>query len=367
MKISNISLPEVYRESQDFRFFCSWFENALQETKYDIENLYDCYDPLRCKEGILWMLADTMGYIYDDRLPASFNRLVLMYFMSMIYNRGSRDGMILAGEVNLAQFRIKMVAEGYTDSEGTVHPPNEMLYDRLDDATIPVNSVSVTPHPDKGYIDMVYFSTETPVDACVEYVRPVGMYIFSSSGVRFDANTKISIDARLTDRRDMKMSIGPTFIGHYSRNDYARLQKETGNGDPSTDPRQGVWYSNSVYEGQTDPKINAGYRSLFSLQTSNNEEIVMSLLPPIFSLGYGPQDVNVTYPDDYLSEHDPPDWNLRYDYTTDMENSVSEGQIVQEDSQPIVSTIDPGTSADVLHPNPAVNPIMARLGDAMSE
>ena len=158
MKINNISLPEAYLESQDFRFFRSWFDNALQVVKYDIENLFDCYDPLRCKSDLLWMLADTMGYVYDDRLPVSFNRLVLIYFMSMIYTRGSRDGMILAAETNLAQFRIKMVADGYTDSEGVEHPSQEILYDRLEDTSIPVNSVSVIPHPAEGYIDMVYFA-----------------------------------------------------------------------------------------------------------------------------------------------------------------------------------------------------------------
>lgn len=356
MKISNISLPEVYRESQDFRFFCSWFETSLQEVKYDIENLYDCYDPLRCKSELLWMLADTMGYVYDDRLPTSFNRLVLLYFMSMIYNRGSQNGMILAAEVNLAQFKLKMIAEGYTDSHGTVHPENPILYDRLEDTSIPVNAVSVTPHPDLGYIDLVYFTDSTPIDACIEYVRPVGMFVFANAGVKMESDTKIYIDARLTDNRDMKMSIGPTFVGHYSRNDYARLQRE------GTDPRDGVWDSNSVYERTTDPKIKAGLRSLFSLQMSNNEEIVMSLLPPVFSLGFGPQSVDVTYPDDYLKHTDKPNWNLRYDYTTDSENTE-----LATDTQLAVQTIDPSTSTDVLHPDPQINPIMTQLGDPLSE
>lgn len=356
MNIKNISLPEAYRESQDFRFFCSWFDNALQETKYDIENLYDCYDPLRCKADLLWMLADTMGYVYDDRLPTAFNRLVLIYFMSMIYLRGSQNGMILAAETNLAQFNLKMLADGYTDKDGVQHPPEPILYDRLEDLSIPVNSVSVTPHPDMGYIDIVYFSMNKPIDACIEYVRPVGMFAFTSEGVKFESNTKISIDARLTDSKDMNMSIGPTFVGHYSRNDYARMQRS------GTDPRANVWYRNSIFEGVTDPKIKAGLRSLFSLQTSNNENIILSLIPPIFSLGYGPQSVDVTYPDSYLKDGDPPNWNLRYDNATDLLNFD-----VASDHDLAVSTIDPSTTTDILHPDPAVNPIMSHLGDPMSE
>ena len=357
MKISNISLPEAYLDSQDFRFFCSWFENALQVLKYDIENLCDCYDPLRCKSDLLWMLADTMGYVYDDRLPVSFNRLALVYFMSMIYHRGSRDGMILAAETNLAQFRINLDANGYTDSQGIEHQGKEILYDRLDDTSIPVNSVSVIPHPDKGYIDLVYFSEKEPIDACIEYVRPVGMYLFSGVGVTMNANAKICVDARLTDQRDMKMSIGPTFVGHYSRNDYARLQKEP----TQNDKRQDVWRTNSVYEGETDPEINPGLRSLFSLQTSNNEETVIALLPTIFSLGFTPQTVDETFPDDYREHPNPPEWNLRYDSTTDEEISP-----MAMDEFPVVQTIKPD-SADILHPNPAVNPVMAQLGDAMAD
>ena len=48
----------------------------------------------------------------------------------------------------------------------------------------------------EGYIDVVYFSAEKPIDACIEYVRPLGMYCFQNSGVRVDSRTKISIVER---------------------------------------------------------------------------------------------------------------------------------------------------------------------------
>lgn len=361
MQINDISLPEVYKESQDFRFFCTWFENALQQTKYDIENLYDCYDPLRCKNELVWMLADTMGYVYDDRLPMSFNRLVLLYFMSMIYNRGGRDGLILAAQVNLAQFKILLEASGYTDSYGVVHEPVETALDRLDDPSIPVYSVSVTPHPESGYIDLVYFSTDIPIDACTEYVRPVGMFLFQNKGVRMDANTKIYVDARLTDTKDMKMSIGPTFVGHYSRNDYARLQRTVGE-FIADDSRNPVWYRNSVSEAAPNLDIHPGYRSLMSLQLSNNEEVMRSLISPIFSLGFKPQDVYTTFPDNYLKIPDPPNWNLRYDFVTDVLNTPQ-----STDGDLSVSTVDPDRTTDIMNPRPAVNPPMTKLGDSMSE
>lgn len=343
MQIEKIPVPEVYKESADFRFFLKWFSKCLSQIQYDIENTLDCYDPLRCKKDLLWLLGNTMGYKYDNRLIAAFNRLVLIYFMSMIRSRGSKDGMMLAAEVNLAQFNLNNKA----NSDG-------ILEDRLEDTSIPVNSAYVTAHPDDGYIDVVYFSTELPVDACIEYVRPIGMYCFQHPGVRFSANTKISVDAKLTDSENISSKIGPTRIGHYSRNDYARMQRS------ADDSRQLGWQRNSKVE---DRNVNMGLRSLHSLQLANNDEVVKSLLgDKIFSIGFGPDNVDVTYSDDYLKypyqdkysddsivSNKP--WNLRYDKA--LEESISTD----------VSTVDSGT---IIAPVPAVNPVMGKIGDAIS-
>lgn len=364
MNIKDISLPEVYKSSADFRFFCTWFENALSKIKYDTENLLDLYDCLRCPEELLWMLGDTIGYKYDDRLPAAFNRLVILYFMSMIRNKGSKDGVTLAAEVNLAQFSINEYGK-----------KSNILYNRLEDTSIPVNSAYVTPHTSDGYIDIVYFSSNKPVDACIEYVRPLGMYVFQSAGVRYDARTKVSVDSRLTNTNDLGVSVGPTHVGHYRRDDYARMQRN------DDDTRQGVWYRNSsaedaskgdgTYGSGTTDDINPGYRSLYSLQLSNNEHVVAALIPEaaqIFSIGYGPQDVDTYYAADYLKNPNKPKnysyddysnrsdvvnkpWNLRYD------------KAAEESLSPDVYTIDSG---DIMNPKPAVNPVMVQLGDAIS-
>ena len=359
MNFEDIKVPEVYkRESADFRFFLEWIKICLIHVKYDIEEFFDLYDPLRCKKELLWMLADTMGFKYDDRLPHSYNRLVLLYFMSMIRNKGSKDGVTLAAEVNLAQFNILDYGK-----------ENEILYDRLEDTSIPINSVYVTPHVAEGYIDVVYFSEEKPIDACIEYVRPLGMYLFQHAGVRFDTRTRISVDARLTDMENVGMSIGPTHVGHYSREDYARMQKmqEASSSVDTSHRREPVWYRNSTAEGEPNAEINPGYRSLYSLQLANNEHVVRSLLKdPIFSIGYGPDDVNVTYPDDYVlppyidrpinRPQQPANkaWNLRLD--RELEKSITND----------VYTIDDDRSESIMKPRPAVNPPMLKLGDSIS-
>lgn len=376
MNINDISLPDIYTDSQDFRFFRDWFKQSLEKLQYDTENFFDLYDPLKCPEDLLWVLGDTMGYKYDDRLPSSFNRLVLLYFMSMIKNRGSKNGVTLAAEVNLAQFKINMLAQGYTDENGEQVEGKEILYNRLEDTSIPVNSVYVTPHTAEGYIDVVYFSTQLPTDACLEYVRPVGMFMFQQAGVRFDARTKISVDARLTDSRDIGMSFGPTSVGHYRRADYATMQRTTSDDPTTPNPihiRNDTWYRNSdvednmfgdgEYGSGAGMYTNPGYRALQSLQLSNNEEIVKALIDPIFSLGYEPQDISVTQSESYLkSQYDTTQpWNLRYDRTTDEQVTP------KINSTYIVETIDKDRTTSNVIPAPAVNPIMATLGDTLSE
>lgn len=445
LQFSQISVPEVYKESSDFRTLLKWFALALTRVKFDTENFLDLYDPLRCPDKLVWMLADTMGFKYDSRLPIAFNRLVLIYFMSMIRYRGSIDGIALAAETNLAQFNINQVANtGYKTRHGEFVPPKEILNNRLEDTSIPVNSVYVTPHTPEGYIEVVYFASKIPIDACIEYVRPLGMYLFPSAGVRLDARTKVSVDARLTDLNNLGMSLGPTHVGNYRRRDYARSQtnidqnlprrgnmtgykvqkkyiwKLDGGGkkvsidnikydivgpdgkvvqtcvseyealklipqynrikpadlNKSQFYRSEVYYRNSDYEEEPGKYgINPGFRSLYSLQLANNDQVMQALFPdmePIFSLGYGPQDVSTRYPDNYLRpsghsiyEDRPANatahpatqaWNLRYDKAQEAKN------LGDYDTY----TIDDNRSPNILKPRPAVNPIMKSLGDAVA-
>lgn len=351
MRISDIPIPEVYKESSDFRFFIKWFEASLDKVKFDTENIVDLFDPQRCPENLLWMLAETMGYKYDDRLPAAFCRLVLLYFMSMIRYKGSKSGVTLAAEVNLAQHSIIDYGK-----------EKEILKNRLEDTSIPVNSVYVTAHTPEGYIDVVYFSDKKPIDACIEYVRPLGMYCFQHAGVAFNARNKISLDARLTNINDARVSEKMTRVGHYSRDDYARMQKMYDvpqvapdyymehpklHANDTDDIRHKAWRRNREFEGE--PTVDAGSRALYSLQLSNNEHITKSLFTePIFDLGYEPQDVTV---EPYSSLK--PDWNLRY-------NQTNEPGFIYD-----VSTLDEDRSEYATRPRPAVNPIMAQIGDAI--
>ena len=337
MQIKDIPVPEIYKESSDFRFFLKWFDYALTKTQYDTANMMDLYDALRCPKDLLWMLGDTMGYQYDDRLCAAFNRFAMLFFMSMIKYKGSKTGVTLAAEVNLKQKDINAYGE-----------ENQINYDRLEDTSIPVNSVYVESNVDEGYIDVVYFTDETPIDSCIEYVRPLGMYCFQHAGVRIDSLTRISVDARLANASDSLGAIGATRVGKYTRNDYARLQHmvdEPHQKNNWDDTRSLAWKRSSTAE--TEPSISAGYRALSSLQLANNDHIVKSLFSkPIFNLGYGPtvdtlEDVNV----------DDPKYNLKYNKT------------VEESLGKAVYTLDPERTSTPIDPKPKVNGIMTQMGE----
>lgn len=346
MKLDKLAIPEIYESSQDFRFFIKWIACCLGRLQYDIENLPDLYDPLRCPSKLLWMLADTMGYKYDDRFPTAYIRLILLYFMSMIRLRGSQDGITLAANTNLAQYRI--LAEGES---------NYIKFDRLEDTSIPVNTAYVSYNTKAAYIQVTYFADEVPTDACLEYVRPLGMYCFQSAGVRYGANTKISIEAKLANKINSEdaeyHSVTATHIGNYTRNDYARMQKTHLNeaGNPVNDlgdERHDVYYRNSKFS-ETDSSINSGYRAISSLQLCNNEGVINSLVhSEIFSIGYGPQDVSTFENESTLNEP----YNLLY-------NEASELSIDDK-----IHTID--SESVPTRPIPMVNPIMSKVGDMMA-
>lgn len=352
MNFTDIPLPEAYTDSADFRFFVNWISSCLSKVQTDTENLEDLIDPERCPASLLWLLSETVGYKYNSNFSPAYNRLILLYFMSMIYNRGSRTGMTLAAETNLAQFNLR-------DYE----LEDEVYHDRLADTSVPVNSVYVCEHTDMGYIDVVYYSENIPQDACLEYVRPLGMYCFEHAGVKVDSRTKISVDARLTDANSVNMPIGPTHVGHYRRADYASLQgtTELHSGHDVLTPRKPVYYRNSEAEGQTTGMIDPGYRTLYSLQLCNNEHIVNALLPSqkdpeysVFSIGFDPRNVNVQMPDNYLKLKDKMPFNLRYDEAAEAEMGID------------VYTIDKDRTTGVMNPRPAVNPPMLTLGSAIS-
>ena len=115
-------------------------------------------------------------------------------------------------------------------------------------------------------------------------------------------------------------------------------------------------------EGEPNENINPGWRALYSLQLCNNVQIVKSLVPSIFDLGYEPQTAGMEFNVDYISSdkdknymyNDKPVVNLRYNKPLD--DSFNDD----------LHTIEEDRTSDSIHPQPAVNPRVIKLGDAIS-
>ena len=105
--------------------------------------------------------------------------------------------------------------------------------------------------------------------------------------------------------------------------------------------------------------IGIGHYLLGDGVLNQGHEMLSQFVPRYISLGYNPQEAGYEFSD--IDYPDPPNWNLRYDSTTDAANTP-----VASDGKLVVGTIDPDLSTDVVHPVPAVNPPMATLGDSLA-
>lgn len=290
--------PETYwRESEEFQVFLNAIDQAFSETSDKTDRITDNLDPLQVQENLIPLLAHRMGFVYDWRFQPQFNRLVLYHFPSMIYNRGSRTGVTIGALTNLASlgldnmdavsdrefqyfidnFRnaysrgVEVVDEntGGVAYNGIDHNADPKLTvksdavnfeaemraraiteDRLDETTLPNNAVAVSVNSDallkdsQGrvrfvrnepyYINVVYFSEVVPTDACLEYVRPLGLYLFQQAGVKLSAHNRILIHPSLGDQLADNTRINPNEkfspsiyggIGDYNRPDFSTLQQ----------------------------------------------------------------------------------------------------------------------------------------------
>jgi hypothetical protein len=309
--------PEVYwRESEEFQVFLNTIDQAFSETFDKTERITDNLDPLQVQENIIPLLAHRLGFVYDWRFQPQFNRLVLYHFPSMIYNRGSRTGITIGALTNLASLGLDSkdatsdrefeyfhynwrddYSRGVTaidkdtgnitfngtdngaDPKLTVRSDavnfeaemraRAITEDRLDETALPNNAVSVSVNTDAFmrdshgrvrfvrnepyYINVVYFSETVPVDACLEYVRPLGLYLFQQAGVKLSANNRVLLHPTLGDQFDNNIptpngsqrinpreKFSPSIyggIGDYNRADFTTLQQYAARPYRSFDPQ----------------------------------------------------------------------------------------------------------------------------------
>jgi len=427
-------IPEVFwRESDDFRVFLTAIDQAYDEVFDKTERIVDCIDPLNAQENLLPRLAHRLGFVYDWRFQAQFNRLVLYHFPQMIYNRGSITGVTLGAMVNLASIGLdahdavsererryflannrdaysrSIQVDNSVDSDAdpvlridseSINYETEMraraiTEDRLNDVSLPNNAVSVSVNDiaivrdsmgnlqlkrnEPYYINVVYFSETIPEDACLEYVRPLGMYLFTFAGVKLSAKNEILLHPKLADqfadntpyntplqhpvnpgytargaqRIDPNAKFSPSIyggLGNYNRPDFATLQRFD---DPISNP-QGIvpWtdLDHPLYQSSNTPEFQqwlVDNAVNFAVETPDDvpttiaprceyEVIIEIRSLKKFSLshflyGEGVNDRKISDPDIGLS--------LTSDALEEYVIAVEE-QTVDENDQPITETVE---------------------------
>ncbi len=159
IRINNL-VPEIYRESRDFRVFLKLLDIVINTCKYDIDEWTSLYDPLTCKKEFLPLLADFLGYRYDNSLSVIENRIIMSEFNTMIKNKGSEIGLRLAAALSMnAQLMNDPTSEAYIKAVSQLQFL-EMFYDY-----------------DRGIIRIYYSEDLSKVRDLFKYVRPVGSFL----------------------------------------------------------------------------------------------------------------------------------------------------------------------------------------------
>lgn len=181
--------PEVYRESRDYRVLLKLIGIVVSVFKTNIDTMPDLYSPKNCPDHLLNLLANMVGYNYNDSIKIEDNRLIIKYFPYMIRRRGSRQGIKLATALTL----------NTTNSTSSSYS--------LDNIIIEYDF-------DTGMIKIYYPGDDELRRDLIEAVRPVGSFIYfvpSDISINVDeidvkATTKAEVEKYNTDREKVSKS-----------------------------------------------------------------------------------------------------------------------------------------------------------------
>lgn len=185
-------VPESYVSSRDYRVFLRMLGVLLTVFKDNIDSFVSLYSAEDCPDGMLPLLADMVGYKYDEGFSVENNRILIKYFPYLLRNRGSEYGIKLATALSLNT----SVSAGYAYSVDNI----VVLYDRP-----------------TGLIRIFYPYTELINMDLIEVVRPVGTRIelvpssISQTTEEFDLNAIVR--ARIKEYFDGEPTVGRTKVG----------------------------------------------------------------------------------------------------------------------------------------------------------
>ena len=169
-------VPQVYKNSRDFKALLTLLDIVLNLSKYEIDNIKDLYDPMKCPVQLLPYLAEMVGYKYNNKDSVRENRIIIANFAKLIHYRGSETGIKLAAALSL-------------NSAGKEEEIQDLSF------------LQVIYNRENATIQIFYPREHTKVRNLIDYVRPVGMstsligamglYATEQVGVTTDVDIKV--------------------------------------------------------------------------------------------------------------------------------------------------------------------------------
>lgn len=184
-------IPDVYGRERDMRALTLLLDIVLTSFKHDVDNLGCIYDANYCPEAFLPFLAKTFNYEYNDLDTVTSNRKIIDIFTTLEKHRGSDIGLRMATALSLtaldmSQTNLELANVNTDYITALTDVEIQYCYDSSDN--------------DDGYENTIiidYPNTYTLVRYLLDYVRPVGMYIYLRSIEKFKSVNAMAILAQV--------------------------------------------------------------------------------------------------------------------------------------------------------------------------
>ena len=90
-------VPQYFANGREFQVFLRALNISLSVIKSNTDNFIpNLLNPLKCKERLLPLLANYVGYDYNPRERVLTNRWIIKLYPLLIRNRGNEIGITLA-------------------------------------------------------------------------------------------------------------------------------------------------------------------------------------------------------------------------------------------------------------------------------
>ena len=165
-------LPQVYSNSRDYKALLTLLDIVLNLSKYEIDNIKDLYDPMKCPVKLLPYLAEMVGYEYNNKDSVRENRVIISNFARLIHYRGSELGIKMAAALSLNSAGKEDELEGLEFLQ--------VIYDR-----------------ENGTIQIFYPDKQSKVRNLMDYVRPVGMSTTMVGAMGFHATEQVGVTTEI--------------------------------------------------------------------------------------------------------------------------------------------------------------------------